>query len=157
MSGTTPLGLSVVVPIYNKPDNIAPTIETLAQNITIPYEILAVYGFDEDTTLPVLRRLERVHPQLRLVKNKVPRGPSGALRAGFAEAGAPRGLVTMADLCDDLTQVPLLMQLSKEGAKDRRSVALLPGRSTAVKGIPQGQGAAHRRLAHSRRRRSSHP
>jgi glycosyltransferase involved in cell wall biosynthesis len=108
--------LTVVVPIYNEPDNITQTIETLAQNIPVPYEILAVYDFDADTTLPVLRRLQREHPRLRLVKNEVARGPSGALRAGFAEAGAPLVLVTMADLCDDLTQVPLLMQLSKAGA-----------------------------------------
>ena len=116
MSVATPVELTVVVPIYNEPDNITQTIETLAQNIPVPYEILAVYDFDADTTLPVLRRLQREHPRLRLVKNEVARGPSGALRAGFAEAGAPLVLVTMADLCDDLTQVPLLMQLSKAGA-----------------------------------------
>ncbi len=106
----------MVIPVYNEPDNIPLVLQALPQNIPVPFEILAVYDYDGDTTLPVLRKLQREYPQLRLVKNSVARGPSGALRAGFAEAAAPLILVTMADLCDDLTQVPHLLQLVKNGA-----------------------------------------
>src|SRR5205085_822009 len=75
-----------------------------------------VYDYDEDTTLPVLKELQREYTQLGLVKNELARGPSGALRAGFAQARAPSVLVTMADLCDDVSQIPRLLQLAKAGA-----------------------------------------
>ena len=116
MSGSAPVELSVVIPVYNEPDNIPLVLKALRQNIHVPHEVLVVYDFDADTTLPVLRQLEREYPQLRLVKNTVAPGPSGALRAGFAQANAPLILVTMADLCDDLSQIPLLLQLAKTSA-----------------------------------------
>ena len=50
-------------------------------------------------------------PTIRLVKNSVARGPSGAIRTGFAHAKAPRVLVHMADGSDDASQIPLLIDL----------------------------------------------
>src|SRR5213594_2954247 len=116
MAGTNSVELSVVIPVYNEPENISLAVNALAKNIPVPCEILAVYDFDGDTTVPVLRQLQREHSELRLVKNDVARGPSGALRAGFAQARAPLVLVTMADLCDDVSQIPRLLQLAKNGA-----------------------------------------
>jgi glycosyltransferase involved in cell wall biosynthesis len=103
--------LSVVVPVYNEGPNIAPTLAALAANVPVPYEVLIVYDFDQDTTVPAVRELMPQHPAVRLIKNDVCRGPSGALRAGFAVARAQRVLVVMGDLCDDLTQIPLLLSL----------------------------------------------
>ena len=81
--------LSVVIPAYNEGENIAPTLDRLEQSIAVPHEILIVYDFDGDTTLPAVRpRLEQ-HPNWRLVKNDVVRGPSGALRTGFKHAAGP--------------------------------------------------------------------
>ena len=93
MSSAAPVELSVVIPVYNEPKNIPLAVKALAQSIRVPYEILAVYDFDADTTVPVLRELARTHPELRAVRNNIARGPSGALRAGFAEVAAPLTLV----------------------------------------------------------------
>lgn len=116
MSGSPSLELSIVIPVYNEPENIRLVLQALGEHIHVPHEILAVYDFDADTTLPVLRELQPRIPQLRLVKNNVQRGPSGALRTGFAAAQAPWVLVTMADLCDDLSQVAHLLELGRQGA-----------------------------------------
>jgi len=116
VSGATPVDLSVVIPVFNEPENIPLAVRGLAQSIPVAHEILAVYDFDEDTTVPVLRSLQHEYPQLHLFKNNIARGPSGALRAGFAQAAAPLVLVTMADLCDDVSQIPRLLQLAKNGA-----------------------------------------
>jgi len=43
-------------------------------------------------------------------------GPSGALRTGFAVAQAPYILVTMADLCDDHSQIKTFLDLVPEKA-----------------------------------------
>jgi glycosyltransferase involved in cell wall biosynthesis len=112
VSPSTPVALSVVITVYNEPANIPLAVEALAKVIPVPYEVLIVYDYDEDTTVPVLRELERKFPQLRGVKNNIARGPSGALRTGFAHATAPLILVTMADLCDDVSQIPRLLELA---------------------------------------------
>ena len=108
--------LSIVIPVYNEPANIPLAVEALAKNVPVPYELIVVYDFDEDTTVPVLRELERHSPQIRGVKNSIARGPSGAIRTGFAHATAPLVLVTMADLCDDVAQVPQMLELARGGA-----------------------------------------
>jgi dolichol-phosphate mannosyltransferase len=107
------LEVSVVIPVYNEPVNIALTLEALEANIPVPHEVIVVYDDDADTTLPVLRELESKYRSLRPVKNTISRGPSGALRTGFEHAVAPRILVTMADLCDDVTQIPRLLKLAE--------------------------------------------
>jgi dolichol-phosphate mannosyltransferase len=111
VSGESPVQLSVVIPVYNEPENVRLAVAALVKNIPIPHEILVVYDFEADTTVPVLRELQEKHPQLRMVLNDVQRGPSGALRTGFAHARAPAVLVTMADLCDDVGQIPRLWEL----------------------------------------------
>ena len=116
MSSAAPVELSVIIPVYNEPKNIPLAVKALAQSIRVPYEILAVYDFDADTTVPVLRELARTHPELRAVRNNIARGPSGALRAGFAEVAAPLTLVTMADLCDDVSQISYLLELARTQA-----------------------------------------
>jgi dolichol-phosphate mannosyltransferase len=108
---TQPLPLSVVIPVYNEPDNIGPTLEALTRQIPIPHELIVVYDHDEDTTLPKLRALLNTYPQLRVVKNAVARGPSGALREGFRQAVGDRILVVMADQCDDFSQIAELIDL----------------------------------------------
>jgi len=103
--------LSVVIPVYNEAENIGPTLDALRAHVPVPHEILVVYDRDDDTTVPVVQRLIARGDSIRLVKNRVCRGPSGALRTGFAEARAARVLVVMADQCDDLSQIGQLLAL----------------------------------------------
>lgn len=104
-------GLSIIIPIYNEPDNIQKTLREIKKNVHVPYEVIVVYDSKNDTTLPVLHTLRRTYKNLYVIKNTVLKGPSGALRTGFTKAQYPRILVTMADLCDDLTQIDKLLKL----------------------------------------------
>jgi dolichol-phosphate mannosyltransferase len=103
--------LSVVIPVYNEGPNIEKTLRSLRENVGRPYEVLIVYDFDEDNTVPAVRSLQSEFENVSLVKNKIERGPSGAIRSGIEVASAPRVLVAMADLCDDFTQIPALIDL----------------------------------------------
>lgn len=106
---TEALVLSVVMPVYNEGPNIEPTLEALSQSLKFPYEVLIVYDMDEDTTILVAKSLSPRYPMIRLIKNNVARGPSGAIRTGLKAALAPRILVAMGDLCDDFTQIPQMV------------------------------------------------
>lgn len=111
MSHSPPLPLSVLIPVYNEDENIRLTLEALETHVPKPYELLICYDMDEDTTLAVVRPMLAAHPEWKLVKNSICRGPSGALRSGFAVATGERVLVAMADLCDDFGQIPQLMAM----------------------------------------------
>jgi dolichol-phosphate mannosyltransferase len=103
--------LSVVIPVYNEGPNITKTLESLRQYVPVSHEVLVVYDRDHDDTLPVVRSLMPAYGNLRLIKNAIAPGPSGALRTGFQEAKGSLVLVAMADLCDDFSQIKHLLSL----------------------------------------------
>ncbi len=110
------LQLSIIIPVYNERENILKTLAAIKKYISVRYEIIVVYDFDGDTTLDVLKRIKR--DNLSIVKNNIIRGPSGAIRTGIAKAKGQFILVTMADLCDDLSQVNTLFKLATERGVD---------------------------------------
>ena len=100
----TPL-LSIVIPVYNEAENIKLTLESIKKNIKTKHEIIVVFDSKKDTTVPVLNELQKKTKNLFPTLNTIMKGPSGAIRSGVFAARAPLVLVSMADLCDDLTQV----------------------------------------------------
>lgn len=108
---TDSVELSVVIPVYNEGLNIEKTLQSLRANVSVEHEVLIVYDDEDDNTLPVVHPLLVSYKNLKLVRNAIAAGPSGALRTGFAHAKGSRVLVVMADLCDDLSQIPTLLSL----------------------------------------------
>ena len=108
--------LSIVVPVYNEPDNIGPTLRRIASEVRTPHEILVVYDFDADTTVPVVRDLQVELPSVRLHRNEIGRGVLKAMRAGIAASTAPLVLITMADGSDEMDRVDDMVRLGQEGA-----------------------------------------
>src|SRR5712692_10381864 len=93
--------LSVVVPVYNEGENVVPTLRGIVERSrTRPLEVLVVHDFDEDTTVPVVKRLQSELPELHLHRNDLGRGVLNALKSGLAAARAPYVLVTMGDGSD---------------------------------------------------------
>lgn len=80
--------LSVVLPVYNEGEAVAPVVRALAAAIHIPCEILIVYDFDGDTTVPVARALASELPAVRPLRNELGRGVLNAMKAGIAAARA---------------------------------------------------------------------
>jgi len=107
--------LSVIVPVYNEAENFPRLVAEVERHIPHPFDLLVVYDFEADTTVPVARGLASTRPWLRLVKNDIGRGPANALRAGFAAAPDGPALVVMADLSDDLSCVPRMLELYRHG------------------------------------------
>jgi len=109
--------ISVVLPVYNEADNIAQCLRGLWAALELEqHEILVVYDFDQDTTLPAIEAMEDRPPSVRLVKNELGRGAANALRAGFAAAAGDAVIVTMADLSDPPELIPVMARRLREGA-----------------------------------------
>jgi glycosyltransferase involved in cell wall biosynthesis len=108
--------LSIVIPVYNEPDNIEATLRTIEAQVRTPHEILVVYDFDEDTTVPVVQRLLPDLPSVRLHRNEIGRGVLKAMRSGIAAAESPLVLITMADGSDEMDRVDEMVRLAQDGA-----------------------------------------
>lgn len=109
--------LTVVLPVYNEGANIEPVLRGIAASVTTaPREVMVVYDFDEDDTVPVVRALQAEMPELRLHRNDIGRGVLNALRAGFKAAAAPYVLVMMADGSDEPQVIDAMLAQAREGA-----------------------------------------
>lgn len=110
-----PLPLSIVIPIYNEPENIVRTLAALQEAVTSAQEILLIYDREEDTTLPVVQRLLAAGQKLTLVRNQYGVGVGQALRTGFERAGGEAVVVVMADGADDLPKINGMASLLDQG------------------------------------------
>jgi dolichol-phosphate mannosyltransferase len=107
----------VVVPVYNEGENVVPTLRgVVGRTLTRPLEVLVVHDFDEDTTVPVVKRLQSELPELHLHRNDLGRGALNALKSGLAAARAPYVLVTMGDGSDDPGDIDAMYALAQGGA-----------------------------------------
>jgi glycosyltransferase involved in cell wall biosynthesis len=96
---------------------VVPTLRgILLLSQTRPVEVLVVHDFDEDTTVPVVKRLQAELPELRLHRNSIGRGVLNAIKSGLAAARAPYVLVTMGDGSDDAGDIDAMYALALAGA-----------------------------------------
>lgn len=108
--------LSIIIPVYNEGDNIVKTLNEIESQVNYPHDILVVYDFNEDNTLPAVHQYQKSHPGclIRLEKNHFGRGALNAIRSGFIAAQSDLCLVCMGDLSDDLTAVgPMILKMSQ--------------------------------------------
>ena len=49
--------LAVILPVYNEGEAVEPVLRALSAAVHTPHELVVVYDFDGDTTVPVVARL----------------------------------------------------------------------------------------------------
>lgn len=108
--------LAIVLPVYNEGASVEPVLRSLAAGVSTPHEIVVVYDFDADTTVPVVARLAAEIPGLRGLRNDLGRGVLNAMKAGIAGTSAPYVLVSMADGSDEPAVVDRMVALARDGA-----------------------------------------
>ena len=80
--------LSVVVPVFNERDNVAPLVEEIVAALRgrVPFEIIYVDDCSRDDTLAALRALQQRVPELRVLAHRTQSGQSTAVRNGVKHA-----------------------------------------------------------------------
>src|SRR3990167_9320847 len=91
--------ISVILPVFNEGANIKKQIEELENTIKDKHELLIVYDFDQDNTLPVVKGIK--NKNVNLVKNEYGKGLINAVKTGFNKAKGEVFVVMPADLADD--------------------------------------------------------
>ncbi len=108
--------LSVVMPVFKEGEAVEPVLRSLDAAITASHEILVVYDFDEDPTVPVIDRLSAELPAIRGLRNDLGRGVLNAMKAGIAESAGAYVLISMADGSDEPHVVDPMVALALDGA-----------------------------------------
>src|SRR5918994_6049945 len=108
--------VAIILPVYNEGEMVEPVLRTMSKAVATPHELVVVYDFDEDTTVPVVQRLAAEIPNLRGLRNDIGRGVLNAMKAGIAGTSAPYVLVSMADGSDEPHIVDSMVALARDGA-----------------------------------------
>jgi len=126
--------LSVIIPLYNEEENIAPLCQKLLpvlRRCGRSFEIIAVNDGSSDGSEALLERIAATLPELKVVSFRRNYGQTAAMMAGFDYASG-RIIVTLdADLQNDPEDIPTLLAKIDEGFDvasgwrvDRRDAAI---------------------------------
>ena len=129
------MDISVVVPIYNELENLAPLIaeiEGALEPTGKSFEIIAVDDGSDDGSVELLKKLAGEHACLRAVFFRTNSGQAAAFDAGFRNASGDIVVTIDADLQNDPKDIPALIEKLESGfdvvtgwRKDRKDGALL--------------------------------
>ena len=108
--------LAIVLPVYNEGEAVEPVLRALSVGVTTSHELVVVYDFDGDTTVPVVERLSEEIAGLRALRNDLGRGVLNAMKAGITGTTAPYVLISMADGSDEPTVVDQMVSRARDGA-----------------------------------------
>ena len=103
--------LSVVVPVHNEEDNVAPLVGEILSALRgkLDFEIVYVDDTSKDATLQRLRQLQASTPELRVIRHLTNAGQSTAVRNGVKAARAPWIATLDGDGENDPADIPALL------------------------------------------------
>jgi glycosyltransferase involved in cell wall biosynthesis len=115
------------MPAYMEGDHIIPVLERIATSIVSEHEVIVVVDTEDDSTIPVVEKVQATYPHVRVVVNTFGSGPANAIRFGIDAALAPVAVVTMADGSDDPRQIDELTRLVERGVVVAAASRYMPG------------------------------
>jgi dolichol-phosphate mannosyltransferase len=103
--------LSVVVPVFNERDNVAPLVGEIVQALrgVVPFEIVYVDDCSRDDTLAALTALKAANPELRVLRHLAQSGQSTAIRTGVKAARGAWIATLDGDGQNDPADIPKLL------------------------------------------------
>jgi glycosyltransferase involved in cell wall biosynthesis len=115
---TTPLDLSVVVPLYNEEESLPHLVQQLTDALRPSaerFELVLVNDGSSDRTAEVLEQLSHKVPELVAVLLRKNYGQTAAMAAGFDVAQGDVIVSLDGDLQNDPADIPMLLAKLREG------------------------------------------
>lgn len=109
------LKLSILIPVRNEGLNLSIMLKLLPAVVEVPHEVLVVYDFPEDDSVPVVQAMQAEYPNLRVVHNTRGRGVINALRAGVEASVGEYVLIFAADEVGPVLALSSMLELMDSG------------------------------------------
>ncbi len=107
--------LDIIIPVYNEGENIAETLFSFKKFIKSQFRVLICYDFDEDNTIPVVKRISgELEFPILFIKNKG-EGVHSAIISGFEASSAEAVLMFPADEAHNARIIDRMYQEFKKG------------------------------------------
>jgi dolichol-phosphate mannosyltransferase len=106
--------LSVIIPMYNEAENVAPLVEGLKCALEGWHGFLEIIFVDDgstDGTLEALKRAQECEPRIRIARFGTNQGQTAALAVGFRLARGSVVVTLDGDLQNDPAEIPRLVEL----------------------------------------------
>jgi len=112
------MDLSVVIPVKNEADNIAPVVGEISAALggLVEYEILYVDDGSNDATASEISRLAAKNPQVRLLRHRRSYGQSAAICTGVRAARAAWIATLDGDGQNDPADIPAMWRLARQAS-----------------------------------------
>ena len=107
--------LSIVMPVKDEKENIEWVITEIAKYLKPRHEILVVYDTDTDNTLPVVRRLQKLYANIKIIKNNYGKGVVAATLKGFDKSNGEILVMMAADRTDDVKTLNIMYKKILQG------------------------------------------
>ena len=117
--------ISVVVPVFNERDNVAPLVSEIVAALRgrLPFEIVYIDDQSRDDTLAMLQALKADTPELRVLQHAQQSGQSTAIRTGVKAARAPWIATLDGDGQNDPADIPKLIAARDTGSEQTKLYA----------------------------------
>jgi len=109
--------VSIVVPLLDEQDNIAPLYSQITQALTdkYSYELIFVDDGSTDDSFKILSQLQESDPAVRIISFRKNFGQTAALSAGFAHCRGDIIVALDADLQNDPADIPAMLERLRDG------------------------------------------
>jgi hypothetical protein len=74
--------VSVIIPVFNRPDSLIDAVQSLEENRSL-FEILIIDDYSTDLTLEIAKSLQRKYPAVKVASNFRSKGAQGARNSGI--------------------------------------------------------------------------
>lgn len=78
--------VSIMLAVRNEAEHLPIAVGVIYAVLSYPHEILVIYDFPEDNTIPIAKKLQKKFPNLKLIHNKDGHGLTNAYKAGISKA-----------------------------------------------------------------------
>ncbi|MBI3469362.1 MAG: glycosyltransferase family 2 protein, partial [Planctomycetes bacterium] len=113
--------ISIAVPAYNEEHNLRPlhaAICSVAEKLGVPWELIITDDGSKDHTWDVIQELHAADPHVRGVKLRYNCGETAASEVGMRLARGKYVVTMDADLQNDPTDLPMLLETIERGGWD---------------------------------------
>jgi len=106
--------LTIIVPAYNEEDCIARVIDEI-ETLDLKFQLIVVNDSSTDGTDAKIKEKIKQYNNIMLINRKGRRGVGRCLNRAFEEVSSGYVTVVMADLADDINDIPKMIEKIEEG------------------------------------------